>query len=163
VFGAGGERPDPGKIEPEVASLFASRTKDLATFIAGIDERVFHRAWALNVSLGALSPEPESGGDPIPAEADLGRGQHMVHREGEALSFLVAPTPTGGEEILMYHRGSEWALPIEAATFISELIKHREFTAEAATKWDPKLSWEEVRNILHQLLQSGLIKCRGRR
>jgi hypothetical protein len=163
VLGAGDERPEPGKIQPRVAELFGARTKDLASLLGKVDQRVFHRAWALNVSLGSISTEPEPPGDPIPAENDIGRGQRIVHRDGEPLSYLVVPTPSGKDEVLMYHRGSEWALPIEAAEFIAELMKHREFVAEAATKWDPKLGWEDVRSILHQLLQAGLLRCRGRR
>ncbi len=156
-------RPDPGLVQRPVKEMFEARLQDLKAYLDQVDPRIFHRAWQLNVGLGTQSHEADPTGPAPPAEEDIGRGERFVHREGEPLAYLLAPTQTGKDEVLMYHRGAEWALPAEAAQFVAELIKHREFVAEAAMKWDPKLSWEDVRNILHQLLHAGLITCRARR
>jgi hypothetical protein len=154
-----GEHGEPGKIARSLEEQLAARIAELRTLLDRVDQRLFHREWALDVATGNAPDEPEPA---IPADLRIDPADVFVHREGDPLTFLVAPTQAGKDEVLFYHRGSEWGLPIEALAFASQLVKHPEFRARNAQQWDRRLSWEEVQSILLQLLQAGLIRFRPR-
>jgi hypothetical protein len=155
VLAAPDEAAAPGHLPASVEAELGARLGDLRKALDGLDPRVLHRAWRLAVgSDGPASTEPPGDLD----EADV-----LVHRDGAPLEFLIAPSTGGSDEILFYERSTEWGVPIEALGFLTEMVKNREFRVRNALKWDRRLTWDDVRSLLLQMIEAGILERRGPR
>jgi Cupin superfamily protein len=143
--------PMAGHSFASVEALMANRLEAFKNHLNSFDARILHRAWQLNVRT-QLQPAPAR------APARVERDTRLLHRAGEPLHFLLAPTASGTEEALLYHMDVEWALPREAAVFLSQLLQHPSFEAQHAQAWDETLTWDETRDLLQQLVDAGLLQ-----
>jgi ribosomal protein L16 Arg81 hydroxylase len=151
AVGCGDVTPRAGHTFASVEALFASRLEALQSHLRAFDTRILHRAWQLNVRTRLQSV-------PAAEQTQIDRHTHLSHRTVEPLHFLLAPTASGTEEALLYHQDTEWALPKEAAPFLTELLKHHSFEAQDAETWDRTLTWPETKDLLEQLVAAGLLR-----
>lgn len=68
---------------------------------------------------------------------------------------------TGPDAIFFYERSAEWALPIEALVFVTQLAQHPKFKVQLAHSWDPRLDGPKVSSVLRQLIQAGVLTYSG--
>ncbi|HZO16732.1 MAG TPA: cupin domain-containing protein [Polyangiaceae bacterium] len=138
-----------GRAPPEIAQQFEGAIDALKALLDRLDRRMLHRVWRLNV------PTPAIEGSATTIQPD----DTLVHASDELRRYLVASEPQGPEAIFFYACGSEWSLPIEALRFVEALAKQERFVAKDACTWDPALAWDDVREMLEQLVAAGLLRC----
>jgi hypothetical protein len=147
-----GDPAPPGEIPRSASRALDGRMAELRTVLAELDPRSLHRLWRVNVAVGHAAGQPATTAQP-PAL----RSADILARTGpERFHFLVAPLE-GEDQIFFYHADAEWTFPVTARAFLTELSTHDEFTVESAAGWDPGLSFEDVTDLLGQLVAIGVL------
>jgi ribosomal protein L16 Arg81 hydroxylase len=152
VFALDHEAASAGAAPRAVVDTFAARVAELSEMLPRLDQRALHRVWRINQ---AALQEPQSE---QPAAGALQARDVLEHASAQLQRYLVAPAPGGAEEIFFYAGGAEWSLPIEALTFVETLAGAQRFRVDEARAWDEKLSWDDVKEILGQLLAADLLR-----
>ncbi len=155
LLAAPGDEPALGEIPRSAAQALDARLGELRKLLAEIDPRLLYRLWRLNVAVGQAADAPS----PPASSVALKRSDVLARAGGQPFHFIVAPSPTGEDEIFFYQGDAEWTFPISARTFLSEMSRQREFRVEAALGWDRSLDLDDVIGILGQLVEVGVL-CR---
>lgn len=137
-----------GPLPAGVAATLDHCAKELAEVVGAIDGTLLRRAWA-------MSALPPLAGSRPGARVALTRSSPLVHADLRGFFTVDAR-----DAVHLVFAGGEVELPAEARGFVLELAKHPSFRADEALRWDPRLSWDEARDLLQELVAVGLL-CLG--
>ncbi len=143
-------RDSKSVVPADVADVLASRLRELEAMIGALDPRALHRVWRSN----AWAHHRGSAAPPT----SVARTTILVHRDEDALSFLVAPQRDGDEAVFFYADGSELSLPIASKTFVERLREESRFVVSDALSWDASLNDDDALEILQELTNVGLLR-----
>lgn len=142
-----------GAIPADLAALFADRIAALGREVAAMDARLIHQRWGAATAVHAQSLPPPTGAIVQPDE-------HLGPAGRAPIRFVVGPARTGAgqSEVFLYSGQNAAALPEDALRFVRGLAAQRRFVAKSAAAWDPDLPWEEVQQVLTDLVDEGILR-----
>jgi hypothetical protein len=141
-----------GPVPASVTGPLAAARHALATWLEALPDAALVQAWASRVyrcGEGRARAEPPT---------DLRVDDILAHADARGFTYVVAPeSPGAASVVFIYRGGDEWVFPAEAEAFVAKLASTPRFRADDALTWDPRLAWDEARDVLAELVAAGIL------
>lgn len=153
-----GDDRTSGAVPKQVMAILEQCIADLREDLGKMDLRIFHREWCAEVGEHHYRA-------PAGAPARVERHEHLRRATAVPIRYCLAPSEESAAEtdVFIYAGDrSHVALPEGALTFVEKLAAQQgDFVAERACEWDPDFEWEQVQEVLTQLVGRGILVRAG--
>jgi ribosomal protein L16 Arg81 hydroxylase len=149
-----GQARTSGEVPTDIKALFRRCIDELRDDLANIDTRVFEREWCAEVGEHHFRASTR-------APAPVGRYDVLRRSTAVPIRYCVAPSEDhAGEDDVYIYTGDRKHIALPEATlgFVRQLALAPQFVAEHALNWDPDFAWNEISQVLTQLVACGILR-----